>query len=400
MKFPNVLKIVALCFIFYSILYAQKKEVKIDDNLIKLEFAFANEAYGTKGDFLLENPRYVTTTRNNDIVVLDRYYIKIYNSKGNEKKILGGKGQGPGEFENAPNMYSTSPSDYFCFLDMNYYTVYDNNFKFIDKKLRRGDKAIEKFLEMKNLMYGKNVYSGREMYFISEHEKLYMFMHSIIENDAKVFMCVLLYDNKKTGEIKPLLYVTDPSTKTVDAKEININNVIISPDWGNLSYVPLPNRLIAYSNTDEEVFKNGIGYYKIHIISIDDLSEKMVMTKDFIPMKYPDDFIESFRKQKTILSKETEEYIKKRVYKPYIIELKNDSLYIFTIKILDIDQKTNDIYCTYDVFDSRNGKYLSTFRMKRINYIRNGYAYVIGTHKNGYNEIRVYKLDPSIYGKK
>jgi len=393
MKYLYILTVIALYCASCSILYAQEQELKLkDDNLLKFEFAFANEAYGTKGDFLLDSPRNISTTRNNDIVVFDDVYIKIYDSKGNGKKILGGKGQGPGEFDNMYTfMYSTSPSDYFTILESEYFTVYDNNFKFINKKRIRNDTAINKFLEMNNHTY-KDIYSHREMYFILENEKLYMFMHMSKPHHS---MNVLLYDNNKTGEIKPLIYTEDPRTKTTsdDGKFVSVSAL-----WGRLLYIPLPNRLLAYTNSDEEVFKDGRGYYKIHIMSIDDLSEKMVITKDFTPKKYPDNFIEDYKKRPG-MSKETEAYIKKRVYEPYLWGLKSDSLYIFANKetVIKIGKMS---YYTYDVFDSRNGKYLSTFTTtKFLSYVRNGYGYVIGTHSNGYNEIQVYKLDPKIYGK-
>jgi len=405
MRLCSFILIIALHFTSFSIIYSQDVSLKLGDETLTLVLAFGCEAYGTKGDFLLESPNYVFTNDKNDIIVFDKYYIKIYDSKGNGKKIIGGRGQGPGEFDRGPRMYATSPAAYFSVLESaGYYSIFDNNLKFIDKRLIRNDKGFNEFLEM-NKINPANIGWLDDMFVYGEKEKIYNFTFG----SKPHFKEIILYD--QGGKVKTILYKDNKNTVYEDPF-LNV------PDhmFGDIFYIPLPCKIIAYTDNSEEDYGDGKkGVYKIHIISCNDLSERIIIQQfAFAPKRYDGSYLATLRRSllggisdsdPNILRikarfEMVEKFHNNKTYSSHIKYLRNDSIYIFALSIFWNPEDKKE-YPVYYVFDALSGKHISTFQSPIIlgHYIKNGYVYDTGMHTSGYYEIRVYKLNPKIYGK-
>jgi hypothetical protein len=387
--------IAVLNIAIFSVLYPQEKIVKVDNEILTLVFAFGCEAYGTKGDFLLETPRNISVNDKNDIIVFDKYYIKIYDSKGKGKKIIGGRGQGPGEFDTVPILWSTSPATYFTVLESYYYSIFDNNLKFIDKRRISNDKGLKSFLQDNNINTA-DMRSIESMFVYGKNEKIYQVSINVKPHQK----CAILYE--KEGNVKPILFKDNKNTLYKDS----FMQISEGP-FGRITYIPIPGKMIVYSDNYEEDFGDGKkGVYQLHIVSLNDLSEKIIK-KEFIPIKFDGTYLEG--QKRSLLGKNPtqrdidrfemiKEFHDKKVYYPHVSYSKNDSTFIFVLNFRYLAERGQQ--ALYDVFDALSGKYISSFISPfTLGYIRNGYVYITGMHESGYYEIQVYKLNPKIYGK-
>jgi hypothetical protein len=95
-------------FIIFSILFFLSCQNNSENgfnepltNVFKLEIRFGDDNSKLPIDYTLANPKGIAVNKNNDILVVDENYIKIYKKSGNPLKKIGGTGQGPGEFSRA-----------------------------------------------------------------------------------------------------------------------------------------------------------------------------------------------------------------------------------------------------------------------------------------------------------
>lgn len=104
-------------------------------DIITLELTFGAE--NVSEDFLLVRPWYqgIAIDLAGDVLVVDEDFIKVFDSAGNEQKLLGGPGEGPGEFSRARNIWM-SPEGY--------YTVFGGQFGFTANYFRPDHSYIER----------------------------------------------------------------------------------------------------------------------------------------------------------------------------------------------------------------------------------------------------------------
>ena len=106
-------------------------------DMVNLEWTLGEDS-NLQYDFILVKPKYLTVTDNHEFVIFDEFSIKVYDdSSAKSIKRIGQKGLGPGDFYDIMCKMLLSPKGYITITDnINnsiYYTLYDSNFKFIDK---------------------------------------------------------------------------------------------------------------------------------------------------------------------------------------------------------------------------------------------------------------------------
>jgi len=195
----------------------------------------------------------------------------------------------------------------------------------------------------------------------------------------------LVYQNSNT--FKPILYTKDPEGYFRKA-----GGYVINSGLGGFYLNVLPDGKLVYINTDEDVHDENIGsFYTIHIITKDGIEYKKI-TQQFIPIQYPESYIERIKK----INEESAKMLKKRKYYSSVYAMYFDGFYAFNYFYI---RKGTEVSIV-DVFDLKKGKYIKTVIFPEVfAYIKNGYAYSRAYDKDGFREIRKYKINPSVYGK-
>jgi hypothetical protein len=210
----------------------------------------------------------------------------------------------------------------------------------------------------------------------------------------------LQYSIKK-NEVIDFLKLTDAGT-LVQRKGTATSS---SPDRVGIFFWSLlpDNRIIYLSSDDEKYINEKEGYINIHLVSFETKQDKIIsvfnpnlkpIEKD-IEKKYSKNMTDKDSKEKysAIVSS-----LKKRGYYPDIMSITIDRQYLF-IYLFNFKNpsgnnrpvKVVDLYIGKDVY--------STEFPDKFSYISQGYIYSDDYDKNGYIEIRKYKLNPSVYGK-
>jgi hypothetical protein len=78
--------------------------------ILTLVTSFGDE--NLPSEYLLAYPMQLQVNEKNDIYIFDEQKIKVYDSSGKPKCIIGGPGEGPGEFGNSFNVVTISPTGF------------------------------------------------------------------------------------------------------------------------------------------------------------------------------------------------------------------------------------------------------------------------------------------------
>ena len=373
----------------------------LSEDVFSLEWVFGGEYDTHEDEYLLAQPRGIAVNNNNDILISDEYRIKIFDKDGNEKKIFGRQGQGPGEFSDIPRIY-ISPTGYLTVREMGgiytYVSLFAPDFSYIEKKKIENNIRIEEYLKSKN-------FDSNDLQFIARYralnttEKVYEAELSRQERGSEITVyAVILYEN--ADSFFQLLFCKKPGTIAYSSGSAG------SPSLGDIHWELMPNRRLLYINTDEDVHNEQTGsLYTFHIVSLDTFEDKKI-THQFTPEK----FSESSTKPRTQRInpitgkpmgeskslKALREAMKDKKYMASVGDIKVDQNYVFVFTYLK-----NDSDETYtDVFDIDSGIYVKSAYFPFVpNVIKNGYAYRLAYDKDGFAEIRKYKVNPAVYGK-
>lgn len=377
-----------------------------ESDLLSFEMSFASELSGTKDDFLLIGPPFDLYVKNNeDILLIDENKIKVYNKLGKGIKLIGRRGKGPGEFGFSPELF-LGPKEYMVVLDNdNIYNLYSSDYTFIEKKRFQNN---QKFIDYLNdIVPGLKKGSVKKLYPFNRSEKVYQV--DFMNEKANVLYTSIVYEDKNT--ISELINCKKPSSLLGEE-----NTGVDTPILGLLVWDILPDRRIVYINTDDDEHSEQNGSnYTVHIISIDTHEETKIKQK-FIPYEYSEDLINSRleRSRSRNLSNSNkalfEKYAKilsEKKYNPSIINIKIDGYYAFIYVYRELTGEESEkidngenIDRLVDVFDLKRGIFLKQVVFPGFfGAIKNGFAYESAIDKDGFAEIRKYKINQSVYEK-
>ncbi|MFC1477394.1 hypothetical protein ACFL6L_02895 [candidate division KSB1 bacterium] len=330
-----------------------------------------------------------------NIIFTDEDYIKIYDAEGNGKKILGGQGQGPGEFEKEPELF-LSPTGYLTALhygrSLERITLYDREYNFVKDFRYSSSPKLQRFLR-ENGYERANIYGTLSFYALSENEYVYEMRFT---KDEEMKWAII-------HETVDSLYVI--SHEKYPAGFIAGGRKSIGGNFGKQWTYLLPDRRLMFINTDEDVFFNDdSGEITIHFVSLDTHVDEVVKYP-LDPVPYPENPLvsiygeESLKRRRKEWIDETRKRMQKRKYWPMDWLLVDDN-FVFLFFRQDYSGDPSHYYdeITVDLFDAGNMKRLPPFRINGAqSTIRNGKIYKVGTDKDGFCEIKVYKLNESIY---
>jgi hypothetical protein len=363
--------------------------------------------------YLLARPYDISVTDNEDILISDEFYIKIYDAKGKPKKILGGKGQGPGEFNLLPKLSTTENGNIIAlnkgFTEntpfapvediFSFYSIYTPDYKLL-KTVNihtQCDSAIKKLCNVSFPDYSEfNPFSPDE----------FIITVTIGSRDIQKpdTMVVLYYKN----DLLKILLKTE-----ILPQLIGKTMLIEMPEKGTLSINTLPKNKIIYTNAAiHKTQINDTHYYSLFIYDINKgntceikQSYKPVplLQSLFDPIKIPSlpanasQAIKASYDEKKKLDNERIKLLKKLQYYPPVKGIKIDGKYIFVELSGELPDSDTSLY---DVFDSESCVYLSSLQLpKSFNIIRYGKLYKLIINDKDYPKTEVYTINPKVYGK-
>ncbi|KPK90672.1 hypothetical protein AMJ80_08090 [bacterium SM23_31] len=393
---------VIIFLLFFGLASEYYAQVIKPEDLLTLELTFGSEIYGTKDEYLLAIPGgSMQVTDAGDIILSDEYKIKIYDKYGKGKKIIGRRGQGPGEFEHNP-LLLMSPKGYLTayeFGRIGYYTIYSPDYNFINKKrilssyffpedwLNNQGFGPGDFVSLRRIIYLDSSVRILHFYLRKDDVSSYILMYDDDNKDIPVIL------NQKTGDIKNI-------TKNLRSSLTSVLFV-----WGLL-----PGNRIFYCQNNEYEYNEKTGWeYTFHIVSLDNFEDK-TFTRKFEPVPYSKSFLERvvstnlkrFGKEAVKEREKIQKALKEKKYWPPIQLVMFDRNYVFFILNNDYEKgnNLNEVYdADADVFVSSFYAPWGNFDDQQPNIINNGYAYNLETDEDGFYVIFKYKINPAVYRK-
>jgi len=378
-----------LLFVFQSThIHSQEK-----NNVCALVLTIDSEKQNMSKDYILAGPRLLAIGKNDDILVCDEMKIKIFTNTGMPKAIIGGYGQGPGEFLQSPLTY-IGPLGYIAAKELNYVTIFSSNYKIVKKINMSTHKLLNDYFETKGFKYPS----------IEEY---------IPKNEFETIYSVKLQKDNK--EIKEIIYEKPNEITSIMKVEV--------PDKsykGDLFFGMLDTNRVLYHNAFEDVFNvSGKYYYTVQIICLDNNTYKKY-TRSFTPVLISiDEELEVLEKMKEKsqnklitdkMIKERKEKIEAQKYYHPILYLWVDMQYVyFWLDLIKKDGKITSAssknpgeltqFCI-DIFDVNSERFLEPIQLQFLPVmIKNGYVYNIDKNQDGYPVINKYKINPAVYGK-
>ena len=372
-------------------------------DVLTLDLTFGADEEKLPAEYLLIKPdSRIAINYNGDIIVGDEQRLKIYDQEGNPKKILGRRGQGPGDYTHAKPLIIND--DYITGMDapgqLNLrYHLYTSDHEFIDTKdpawSKHNNKMLQEHEDWRYLVYNY-------IYHYDTDERL-IFTGIGVKKGVIYRYYAVIYQNKNSSYV------------LVQEEDLSGNPLGQIDELGRILFQPLSDRRFVYTNAGKHKKSlNGKLYYSLFIYDIK-TGEQSEIEKEYMPAVLPDSIIyrkkdysdiEKLISEGAIISptieqmkdreKQRSEFLKEiGVYAPLQqLAADGDIIYAYTNKF-----EPGKGYLV-DVFDSRSCTFFSSAFFPFVTTtIKNGYAYVIGKNNEGFAVIEKYKIDPAVYGK-
>jgi len=282
-----------------------------------------------------------------------------------------------------------------------FYNLFGPDYKLIEKKRFLNKPRLQDYLEGKKIKI-KNIRNLTRAIPISGTEIIYRLIYENEEETASYTS--LIYESDDT--LFEIVNVKTPGTITTPNFRLFAAQAL-----GTFYWELLPNKRVAYINSDEDKHDDVFGSsYTVHVCYLDGREEYQI-TQKFNPIEFPEDLVnfldisEYTRPQKSLL---INAYKDKKYYasmKRMYCDLQYIFVSIHTLNDLPLKQDAsfNETIASWetqlDVFDLNIGKYIGSFKFPSEMYeIEGGYAFNVDLDKYGFMEIRKYKINPIVYG--
>lgn len=358
-------------------------------DVLTLEMTIGSEKLPDK--YLLVHPSEVCVNNDGDIYIADEKKIKVFDYSGKPKTILGGPGQGPGEFgpESVSFSFTISPQGYITEMHKQMINIFYNIF-------RQDHSLMESRASFDNPLFNK---------YREELKKGWTSFTTLIALDESHFV-YSTYGPIDGSRRYTLDYVKPEDDITVASHKIEWGRTIV-PDVSFFFWELLSDEKLVYTCSETDVVMNdNNAEYILNLFSLE-TGRTSKMSHFFIPGEYPEAYKEEILNrfkdeaermrlpvdERTPAAKET---LKKTRFKAPISGLLTDGVYIFVFRTTK--NKSGEIMT--DVFDSNRGKYIVSAYFPFIpSYIKNEHAYMIDSPANEFPTVKKYKINPAVYGK-
>jgi len=359
-------------------------------DVLTLELSFGDEKTITKDEFLLARPRGICVNEDGDIFVVDENKVKVFDMNGKEKRIIGGPGEGPGEFELA-HAPTVNPYGYLTVLDINGFNLFSPDYSFLKKVNFRNNPKYSQLTDK----YGWSSILPDKVYSFTESERLiglttFEEVKSNPPHDGRI--CGLIYENPDTI----IVVAHYPIIQGFSIPRKGGSSVIMYQ--GDFEWAFLPdNRVIYTHSTSDRKNDKSHREHILHIFSLETL-EKSSISYHYRQIEIPESEIKKnleaqyYPEQKSFAKK----YLDKTKYYPSLQRMVADRNFLF---IFAYHQNEKEEYLV-DILDINTGQHISSAYFPVITHlIKDGYAYKIKSGRDIFPEIEKYKIHPAVYGK-
>ena len=396
----------------------QTEEMQPLNDVLTLELSFGDEKTIVKDEYLIAltvpstpNPTthggIIAVNDTNDIFVVDENRIKVYDSKGRPKTIIGHPGQGPGEFE-AGRTPTITPEGFLSVMNGHSVNFFGPDLKFIESK------NFDIYSPIRNFRYEKGMqisFQPRKVYRFNEKQNILYFDTIKEEKESKetykgdgliyfdpdtLFEIVSCYPKKDEKGLKTIPPVREGFV-IIGAKYENPNSETM--------FDILPGNRIIYSNSVYDcVMGKNESYYTLHIFDIDTFKYSQIV-RPYVPVKISESLKSGLYTEKGKKSIENFMERKKIEYFYPLHKIMTDRNYAFlfiyhTYYYAEIKEGVKREFLV-EVLDVDTGELVSKVYLPfRPHVIKNGYAYYLNRgSKDEFPKVEKYKIDPSVYGK-
>jgi uncharacterized protein Veg len=379
------------------------------------------------GKFIMVKPNEFVVADNNDVLTFDEYSIKIYDKNGKGKNVLGGKGQGPGEFSTPDWHIDISPDGHILAQSTmeNSIVLYSPQYKLLYKKFLSSLPSLNNFL----------IEGGTPIPGVTGMTRNYANISNIFIIRKDRFFSQFGYrkNNEKNENISenystPIIFTQDTIIKLPTVQSYSYLHVrkkygnIIFPhpvdDFEKTKMLLNDDRTILYYFSSHESVngdKKGESYYIINAVNLENLQKKRYRIP-YEPNKLTKEYYENEINKRTTDIKSLRnlprvidlddftDYYKKEAEKFYSELMKTrkflptDDIFFIYHKDLFIQRNTKD-KDIFDVYDINANKIFSgiLFNPNITNMkLKNGYGYKLAKDDSGYDCINVYKINPEV----
>ncbi|MCH8285558.1 hypothetical protein IIB79_03425 [candidate division KSB1 bacterium] len=372
-------------------------------NIVEHELSFGGESDDLEKEFILAWPFGIAVMDNGDILVADENRIKVFDSSGNGKLIVGNPGEGPGEFDkhlyysqltvNLSGKLTVNGSDRFY--------VFSPIYEFVETGGRRPNPKQKLLLDNSNLLSEWFVF--RRLVYLNENEKIYsMYAHDVFSQEDQSYTDFLICETPDT------LFVIKKANGTGFLKEARIDLPAV---LGRVMFAQLPGDRIIYTHSGHDkksrVNRNA---YLLNVISLDTFEERTIdHNYDIIEIDY-ESVINS--KGNELIGQENlakknilNDYLREKKFYPPVQKILYDNgvIFVFTYNL----NEKGEVFT--DIFDAETLRYLRSayfpgfaakaFDMEEHSTIKNGYLYYLKSGREVFAEIHKYKINSDVYRK-
>ena len=376
-----------------------------------MEFELSFGAENVKDEYLLVEPNDIAVDSAGNIYVADENRIKVFESNGKEKTIIGREGQGPGEFSTTPRKVSINDSGLLTALyGYSDFSLFAANNKFIRKIQIQNEQLYIEYKKEKAFMRN---FSPENIYSLNEPERIVTAREwkELRENQHIVEAKALLYEKADT-----LIEIAQYAPDNIKGLRVDaafetgqgIGKVYGLDRLYELYAAILPKKHVAYTHSFYDAKEENDEFtYIIHIVNLENLQKYQIswvyqpvdIQKELSSGRYTnrgEDFLKG--------------HLKHMKYLPSLISLHCDQDLLFAVHntigwanigyIHESLKEGETIEFLTDIFDVETFTYLrSAYFPVDPDIIKNGYAYRRSYDSEGFAVIEKYKIDPAVYGK-
>ena len=371
---------------------------EIIKNALIFEMSFGDK--DLPDEYLLASPRAPGINSDNDIFVPDETRIKVFEKSGKPKMIIGGPGEGPGEFRSVSGGISFNDSGVMTVIGGSEYHIFSPEYNFV--KIRR---SLDRFSGSYNSSFTE------KGYFVEEFMSVYTLDY---DRQIHVLRGMKLY-SVPPGKDFRIIVLDMPDSARVIVEYTRPEGIqtdrfgSIPYELGIITHDMLPgNRLVYTYFTANEPNNIRDSHYILRILDLD-TGEESEISHFYNPhpiTKPPTQFYEN-NLENPETDQETKQSYRKMIKNiedrfadiPYYIPLQkiitdNNIIFAFTFVTGD----STEIFT--DVFDGDTGDFLLSAYFPFIpDEIKNGYAYRRNDWRadNTFPQMEVYKINRSVY---
>jgi len=252
---------------------------EILNNVVEHEWTIGGDNYEFKDEFILSFPFGIVVKDNGDIIVADENRLKVFDSTGNGKLIVGKPGEGPGEFDKtlyAAHLTLNQGGELTVSRGDRFY-VFTSDYEFIESGGKLLTPKQNLLLEQSNMFSG--FVNTRRLVSINDKEKIYSMDALDKFPGVESLMDFFIFETSDT------LLVIKKANGTGYIKEARI---FIPTVLGRIIFAQLPGNKIIYTHSGHDFeSQNNRNSYILKVISLDTFEEGTINhTYDKIEIDY------------------------------------------------------------------------------------------------------------------